>query len=119
MLRAVLVSPHPEWRLFLSKILERDYLVQSFAPNNMQYILDLPTLPDLIVLDTDVDDICDMALLQWFLDKNQFQMSQLIVIANSPSYLQQQCAVRAGATAFLTKPFTYQEFRMALGQLVT
>lgn len=118
MLRAVLVSPHPEWRLFLSKILERDYLVQSFAPTNMQYLLDLPTLPDLIVLDTDVDDICELALLQWFLDKRQFQTTQFVIISANPSYLQQQCAVRAGATAFLTKPFTYQEFRMALGQLV-
>lgn len=116
MLQAILVSTQTDWQIFLRKLLERTYAsVQVVTPQTVQqHLLNLAFLPDLIVLDIDSDDICNTSLLDWFWEKRQFAASRLIVISANPTSGQRECARRIGASAFILKPFTYQEFEAML-----
>lgn len=113
-MQALLISQQAEWRIFLEVVLARAYDVRAIPhPLDPRILRNWPA-PDLIILDIDTQDICDLSVLKWFIEHRQALAGELIIISSNPALSQLDCAQRAGALAYLTKPFTYQEFQAVL-----
>ncbi len=114
MLKALLISNRTDWCDFLEVALARTYDVQ-IVPHHLatRELMHWPS-PDLVVLDIDTEDICEFSLLKWFGENRQVVSSAFIIISSNPALSQSVCAQQAGALAYLTKPFTYQELQAIL-----
>lgn len=75
--------------------------------------------PDVVILDIGLPDGNGTELLTWIREDNNLSTVKVIMASGLANASDIEWAIKAGASAFLTKPYTPDEIRLAVGELLT
>lgn len=115
----LLVEDSRAVRAYVSSILESagDYEVHE-VDNGFEALRALPRLDyALIVTDVNMPDINGIELTRFVRKNPKFANTPIIVISTDASHPDTKRALRAGADAFLPKPFSAQQFLETLARV--
>jgi two-component system chemotaxis response regulator CheY len=115
----LLVEDSRAMRDFVSSILEDSGGFEVFeVANGFEALRELPRREfGLIVTDINIPDVSGIELTRFVRQNVRHARTPILVISTDSSAQDVQRALDAGATGFLAKPFTPEEFRSAVEQL--
>ncbi|HEY3404021.1 MAG TPA: response regulator [Ohtaekwangia sp.] len=115
--RILLIEDDTDARLLFKNVLTGEgYSVDAFSEGNTFINVD-PTVPDLFIFDNSIPTIDGIALTKYLKIRKQTRHVPVLIMSANQDISAK--ARKAGASAFIAKPFEVDTFLTTVGQLLS
>lgn len=124
-MRILIVDDSSATRTFLRETLEAKGQWESVvevteADSGLEALRVLPRGPyELVITDINMSGVNGLELLNFIRSNKQYESTQVLLISTQKSERDRERGLSLGASAFLAKPFSAEEFRACVTKLLT
>ena len=117
--RVLIVDDEASYRRAVSDILERSRLEVRYAADALEAMEVLRSWqPDVLLLDVMMPGVSGLALLRRLRGDSKWKDLPVVIVSALAQKQDQDAGEAAGASAYLTKPFSSSELRRVLRQFI-